>query len=149
MRRIKAAACLLATLAGPGFARASEPPTMVDLRSAYCTPINVAQKEALRFTISDEIEAKVPGSRKNLADTRQRLLDNIARLRSYIVPRAQYVDIVALTAATERGKADYTRSKEDLNTCAVGGAKALDACAEKSEALQRVRACQKVDWLPF
>jgi hypothetical protein len=133
MRHLQAAACLLAILTDPGVAGATEPATMADLRSAYCLPINVAQEEGLRAPVSDETEAKVPGYRKNLADTRQGLLDNIARLRGYILPRAQYVDLVALSVATERGKADYARAKADLDSCTGVDAKGVGADRKLSQ----------------
>ncbi|MDM0107797.1 hypothetical protein QTH97_22820 [Variovorax sp. J22R24] len=83
---------------------------------------------------------------------RNRLQDNISRLKDYLKVNASKADKKALDLARERGNGDYMVGIRDTKQCMEACNRASDCtqrCLKDSGPTQRMRACQKLDWLPF
>ena len=103
-------------------------PNEADLRAAYCMPV------AATLTYSD----------------------SHSRLEAYLVPRLKFLDPVGILAASERGKVDVVRARQDNQRCEDSCKAPQNApngcwtkCLENSEALMRTATCADLSFLPF
>jgi hypothetical protein len=77
------------------------------------------------------------------------------RLRSYLVPKLQYLDQGPLTAATQRADADRQEALQIAAVCTqqCGGGQqpCSSACFDKAAApiVERFKGCRDPSWLPF
>jgi len=127
----KAIQILLALYGGLALAQSAPPkqlPNETDLKAAYCMPF------AATLTYSD----------------------NHFRLEAYLVPRLKFLDSVGILAASERGKADVVRARQDNQRCEDSCKAPPNApngcwtkCLENSEALMRTATCADLSFLPF
>lgn len=163
-----AAMCAAVTVATTGTADDTLP-TDADLRSAYCIPVLQHGIDVLnQAAAAHEAQAKsaqTPEQRRAGQELRDIVLNRVSetqstlhRLTSYLLPRMQYRDQLALTAAGERGEADVKVLQAKAVRCPTrcGGFDVSDAawyacaarCVDK-ELIARVRACAAPTWLPF
>lgn len=77
------------------------------------------------------------------------------RLRSYLVPKLQYLDQGPLTAATQRADADRSAALQIAaactQQCSGGQQPCSSACFDKAAAsiVERFKGCRDPSWLPF
>ncbi len=138
----------------PAFGQAAQTPDAIDLRSMYC----------LRVLTSVPVTT---GTRASEIDLSRSIGEDVNRLRAYLLPRANGLDVVALLAARGRADTDLNRAAEDASSCwaackapastgtlaDVGAGDRAVTCFQRcyaaSEAGKRIGACRPVNWLPF
>lgn len=144
-------------------AAAAQLPTEIELRAAYC--IRVIQKENESLVRPDESSNALG---KEVYDyLRLSNADKLNRLQSYLLPRIQYLDVIALRGATSRAERDHQTFKESevriaeamancLHQCLSKGdplkserVECNSACKKSSELVSRLSVCDKLEWLPF
>lgn len=131
-------------------------PTDLELRSAYCLKVREAQLQA----VSSELEADLRAL-PEVQEMLHRDKDDIHRLRSYLLPRLDYLDSAALLAAASRGEADFRQSAIQGAKCAESrtcpkqpsqlekwGA-CIESCRQVHPVTARVDSCKDLSWLPF
>ncbi|HEV3425242.1 MAG TPA: hypothetical protein VG105_15975 [Paraburkholderia sp.] len=148
-------------LTGAASAQGTAPPTDTDLRAAYCMAITKGQLGVLSSIFPD---VATPGAtdvpdmvRKSWSEEN----DKLQHLRSYLVPRLQYIDALSVLAAEKRGEHDVARvnNDQDLQACtarcpvpaSTNDLDAYTACTRscEPEMLTRIWACNDLSWLPF
>lgn len=135
-----------------------EPPSGIEIRSAYCISVlNGRARDA-------QMHASLPAPRslqESFREVQAGYEQDVRRLRSYLVPRMQHLDGEALLAAADRGQSDvnsFLRTQLACNTrcdakpAPVPDASAknnacLSACSAEDPAADRVKACSPVNWL--
>lgn len=149
----------LALLAASAHAQQYQPPSDVDLKSAYC--MGVLQSGIAMA--QQAIQTEPPGSDEKFRAIMQghvsKLQTNLNRVQSYLIPKFPYVDSTGLLAASNRGKIDKQTTQRHWAMC-------IDRCNSKSSTQQqwmsceaacdqeepatsRVKTCDQIDWLPF
>jgi len=146
----------------PVMAVAQIPPSDQELKAIYC--LQVANKRAATFRngVSQIQDSGIRAYFQGLADQAQSDGD---RLRSYVAPKMQYLDTLALAAAANRANADLDGVDEAMSACfrqcsdpnmdprtEIGKTKAtgcINSCIAAKPHLARVQSCNKLDWLPF
>lgn len=128
-------------------------PTDVDLKSAYC--VGVLQTGIAR--LGSYPPSKNPDIARVFQQARDDLVDALNRLKGYLVPRLNYLDVTGLAIATNRGKIDYEKSsvlvQACIDRCPVTdldqGLSCMLSCKGNDPVNARVDACNKPDFLPF
>lgn len=139
-------------------------PTDNDLRAAYCLAY---QEDALRLGTTALADLEKDASTKSgvpkstvdefRADVRQQE-QRVARLRSYVLPRLNYLEPLAMTVALRRGKEDAQRFGNEwmkcINDClsSTDLKRAVDVCTKRcsqGEQFDRIQSCRNLSWLPF
>jgi len=176
MRTATSAGLLISlSLALPGITDAQQLPNDADLRSAYCMPIEEGSVNLLKQVLAQLVantERPTPEQERAIENYRQILqkqTSTLDRLRMYLMPRIPYLDPAALTAAKQRGTADFgaaQRITDDQGqagcliqcTTKQGENKTTvdpDACAKQClppsllALRDRIASCNDPDWLPF
>jgi hypothetical protein len=148
----------------PLFAAAQQtPPSDQDLKAVYCLQVvtrwaTTYQNSALHFPEGSEAQTFINGQT-------DQLLSDGHRLRSYILPKLNYLDPLALAAAVDRAKIDLSSEDEAMGACLnrcsgpamdprteIGrakGASCLKSCIAGNPLLARTWSCQSLDWLPL
>jgi len=116
MKRITVSNLLAALgVAATCAAQAQRSPNDIDLKTAYCIPIVESTANLYKQIILAQAESnpqnQAPDKRQLIEENRQVLeeqISNLNRLKQYLLPRIPYLDPVALAAAQQRGKADYS-----------------------------------------
>jgi hypothetical protein len=138
-------------------------PSDSELRSAYCISIlqsEVALNEQMieAATPNDSATPEVKASAKRAVDAlraglieTQSLLD---RLRSYLLPRVQNLDALAMLAAMKRAEADLAEVRATTDRCTPRCLNTSDehACwnsCTNQDLVGRVQSCRHPTWLPF
>ena len=150
--------CMLAS--GPCDAQTFAPSSDVDLLAAYCFGV-----VARSLASANEFRAKFDGSNApadvqvavQMGKQVQELQNRHQRLRSYIVPKIQYLDPTSLAAARARGDSDYSLVQAlagaALEECHRSGGNDLVQCVQTkvqtNGARQRMDRCDRLDFLPF
>ncbi|WP_321899143.1 hypothetical protein [Paraburkholderia heleia] len=134
-----------------GFAQQYQPPNNVDLLAAYCVPILKSQLDFYQNSLAQpSTNPKVDEFTRGLAADTQQNLNHVQR---YVLPRMEYLDPTALLAASTQGKEDFQRALADTGQCFstcqnnANAQQCMSSCT--TDTMQRVRRCQKLDWLPF
>jgi hypothetical protein len=140
-------------------------PTDIELRAAYCIPIvkwqlGISQQTEV-IARGLERDATTPSEHKKLskvyANTRKSTAAvelTLHRLQSYLLPRIQLRDPVALAAAQGRGEADLRELQNATEHCTTQCAgpehetECFESCVGKP-LVARMRACLSASWLPF
>lgn len=134
---------------------AQRPPSDNELKAAYCIPyiqdsIRVLQHFAkggsgeLSPVEIDAISTLPIG--RELSENKDRL----SRLQSYLIPKLQYLDALAIGAASARAAADIQGAKDQTAACTKSDR--VKSCMEtfyKSELWARINGCRDLVWLPF
>jgi hypothetical protein len=133
-------------------AQQGQPGTDTDLRAAYCLAADNVQLSALTSG-RNGLPASTPAESRAYLDKQiANLSSDVGRLRAYVIPKIQYVDPLAITAAAARGKADIAASLDEVADCQAstrGVAEQMTACLSHAPAGSRVRACQGATFLPY
>ena len=135
-------------------------PADADLSAAYC--IGVVNRQ---MALASDMRAKFAGSAhpgdvsamSKFDQNLRELQDRLNRLRAYVVPKIDYLDPVALSAASDRGEADLTailaQTTAASNECQQPAVDERMQCVQtKVEAggpWQRTQRCKRLDFLPF
>lgn len=153
----------LVILAGQGWVCAQTPrlPSDIELRSTYCLEILERQKAnvirvAAAMVKSDSRSSSTAeeGVRTSLAQ----LAPEIRRLEAYLIPRRAYLDQMAIVTARESAVADFNQGRSVVRVCdnkctnlpeASQAMACFDSCMNTTPPMNRIKACEKVDWLPF
>ena len=130
---------------------ALELPSEIDLRAAYCLPIVEDLVNGFQSGIN---EAKDAVDKAEQADMLSTAAANLHRLQLYLVPRMEHLDLMELTIAQKRGKADLSEITHCWDQCELLMFKPAESssCHNKcnnSPLLARIQACSKLSWLPF
>jgi hypothetical protein len=172
--RLRAIALLAMAIALPTAAQDAVP-SDVELRTAYCIPIVKSMAKVAhdtRAAINDwwQQNPPTPEFQQRYAESDERLRKNEAdldstlnRLQSYLFPRMEHRDSIALMLAFRRGEADVREAQESGERCAKKcGITAYtpwadektracsDECtATNKELTARTKPCLAPTWLPF
>jgi hypothetical protein len=152
-------ALLLSLCVGIRAQTVDDAPNNTDLHAAYCIPVVQSQLDIVVKNYPGIGTASQPADIPQLALSYWReYSDRVDHLRSYLMPRLQFVDPISLAAARKRGQTDEARlSDPQLSACSVKcleGArdgKAVEACVRSCnpELFTRVWSCNDLSWLPF
>ncbi|MPW24110.1 hypothetical protein GCT13_47660 [Paraburkholderia sp. CNPSo 3157] len=153
MKPATAMAFLAACASLPIRTFAQQPPSDVDLRAAYCIPIVNQQVAVYQHALSSPGQPLPPQLEETIKNMAADAQDRADRLKRYLLPRMADLDATALLAASEQGKQDLQRGKQDVIQCMTfcqhdaNPAACMSSCS--TDTLTRVRRCTKLDWLPF
>jgi hypothetical protein len=144
---------LLLLLLASGAQAQRDPPSDLELRTAYCISVLGGRSTDARTRSS------LPGPRSQqeaLRDEHAGYERDLRRLRAYLLPRTKYLDAAALLAATDRGQADVAAFLQAQQACkarcdsrpspsgdAAAAAACVEACAAREPAAERVGACKQ------
>jgi hypothetical protein len=135
-------------------------PTDADLKTAYCLKVTQSQYDYLNSKIGGEPKNSpaYPSVQKMLSEK----YADVNRLKSYLLPRLQSLEVNGLIAAVNRAEADLGELDKIAEVCtpkcqgflqgAIQAEKwnaCVDNCRGNYLVVQRVDACKVVNWLPF
>jgi hypothetical protein len=153
---------LVTSLIIPNVFAQGQLPTANDLKAAYCTPIVVnAIRVAERYESDLKSLTKLTNVQTQMLEFLQQKRELKNRLDSYLRPRIFYLEITGMLSAEQRGEEDVAsissggieKFKSCLNKCSTkekSGGVPRD-CTEECTATplrERIRSCDKLDWLP-
>lgn len=139
-------------------ALAQNPPTDVDLKTAYC--IGVLEH---RIATMEDFAKRNKEIEKYSEEMLRQPRSDLHRLRNYLLPRAPKLDLDGVVAAKNRGAIDRQASVRQTEFCldrcplaAKAGSPAVDkwnqclaSCGSQEPAVAREDSCKNVNWLPF
>lgn len=120
-------------------------PDQVDLKAAYCLPI-------VRWRSETFVDENLPDVfKRSMAEIRAKGIDDLHRLKLYLVPRISQLEINGIEAASKRGREDLERFFAEINACTPEdvGEKRNRCLSMETEATKRVRSCTGLSFLPF
>ena len=149
---------LILSLLASGTQAQRQPPSSIEIRSAYCISVLTGRaRDAQALASMPAPSSLQDGFRAAQAGYEQ----DVRRLRSYLVPRMKYLDGEALLAAADRGQADVNSFLRTQLACktrcdpkpasgpdaAAKSTACLGACSAEDPAVDRVKVCSPVNWL--
>lgn len=134
-------------------------PNQIDLRAAYCRGHLAAQ---IQFVQSFEgVIGNLPSASDAVASHNaliEKLKGQALRLDRYLLPRTRYLEMDGLALAALSGREDHQLASNEVGRCigavegCLPGAKSWEscreACAQKSQAMQRTERCKDLNFLP-
>jgi len=135
-----------------------QPPSGIEIRSAYCISVLTGRgKDAQMLASLTAPRSQQDSFREAQAGYEQ----DVRRLRSYLMPRMKYLNGEALLAAADRGQSDVNSFLRTQLACktrcdtkppsgpdaTAKNAACLSACSAEDPAVDRVKACSPVNWL--
>ena len=126
-------------------------PNEADLKAAYCSSVVRSWIQVFNQDFSG-YDADV---KKEMAKLIAETEEDLRRLESYLFPRMRYLDLLSITAAVERGKADVARNQQDGQTCREfcpdkkTRTSCLEKCRDDGAAYKRIAVCGDLSFLPF
>jgi hypothetical protein len=148
-------------------------PNDIELKSNYCIAVNQGfavdnikfrrDSESLLQSVADQSHRKLisEGIARSRLDS-DILRNNLNRLESYVLPRRPYLDSSAMSAAYDRGRADYVRHSNNLireqcwETCEDSGktpkpeqAACFTNCDSVDPTTNRILDCRRITFLPY
>lgn len=153
----------IAAMVAFGIANAQRLPTDVELKAAYCLSVT---QGLMNQTAQMMTNLGVPPEKQTDAFKDQN--ERVNRLKLYLLPRLQELEMLSVTSALKRGETDaatyFARMSEVQNKCqpscpALGSSSQeydrwqqcmLDCIvARHDEFIERIKSCSRLDWLPF
>ena len=134
------------------------PPTDNELRASYCVGYLEQSTQGLDTTIASFGEKTAPDTRAHFVAAKKLQSENLIRLRAYVVPRLQYIELNAMRFALESGKSALDKRVEEYSACIAPcpAPRTLSdletACwknCDSSELADRMQQCLNLSWLPF
>jgi hypothetical protein len=140
--------------------------TDIDMKSMYCTRIQVNLKNGLQPMVQ-YFESVMPKSPelKEMRNELNRIERDVKRMQDYLMTRARIVGASAYSqsvmVAANRGDSDIATQRRCVEECGDTSNKdgtpnfaKVDACQagckrKIGDVLSRMQSCDKVDWLPF
>lgn len=126
------------------------PPSAIDLKAAYCVAL---LKNTVRVFTDIRFDRNLsPNLKLDTEEGLSRAENNLNRLRSYLIPRADFLKIEGLLSAISQFDADSKQISTCMNKCS-GAVEEITichaACAEKLGSTVRYKTCDDLSWLPY
>lgn len=126
------------------------PPNNIDLRAAYCVAFNKNIVSENSPILADEMKfAGLYGAEfvEKIRASTASSENNLARLRSYMLPRIKFLDAESLLLAANQFPNDYQFLKSCQSRCS--SIVCMNECPIRTGYKEKATWCIDLNWIPF